>query len=146
MVIAGGMGFLERKAITFAAATICMVSGIGCANPEIEDYGGFCLSAVARDEGFLLIVNADSMDCASDHKRARFECEVERVDEGEIVVTTLFQDGKDPDDSCNGPLTTTCEVLLPDGEYTVHFAGESLAIAFPLEPETCLPEGFGTTG
>ena len=137
---------MDRKAITFAARTIWVLLGSGCAHPEIEDYGGFCLSAIARDEGFALIVNADSMDCASDHKRARFECEVEQVNEAEIVVTTLFQDGKDPDDSCNGPLTTTCEVVVPDGEYTVHFAGESIQIAFPLEPETCLPSSLGTTG
>ena len=96
---------------------------VGCTNPEEIDYGAVCVTAEQSGDQHRLVVEASSRDCASDHKGASFECTIS-ADGNTAHIETVFQDGKDPNAACFGPLLTTCEVEVEPGTYTLEFADE----------------------
>ena len=90
----------------------------------------------------MLVAEADSRDCAADHRGASYACSLE-VDGATVRVTTLFQDGRDPDDACAGPLTATCEAEVEAQGYRVEFNGQDQQVIVPLPDEICLYGGGG---
>jgi hypothetical protein len=114
---------------------------LGC-YPEEFNEGGVCVSSETRGDQLLLVVEASSRDCASDHKGANFECSI-TTDGATATVKTVFEDGKDPNDACAGPLRTTCEVVVEAGSYTIEFADEQGLIMVPDGTPLCL--GGGTS-
>ena len=130
-----------------SSSLVVLVVLVGCQQyPEISDYGQLCVSAQEVDGEHRLVVDANSGDCAGDHEGASFECSI-TADGLVAQVETVFQDGKDPNDACNGALETTCEVTVEAGTYTIEFAGEQRALIVPGGEPTCFPEGSsGTDG
>jgi hypothetical protein len=115
---------------------------LGCQQyPEIEDYGGLCVRAEQGGDKHLLVVLADSHDCASDHEGATFECSIS-IDGSHAHVETVFQDGKDPNDACAQSLQTMCQVEVEPGTYTIEFAGDDTQmITVPSDEVVCLAGG-----
>lgn len=126
-------------------ALVALVN-VGCGEyPEVTDHGRVCATATHRDDGdYDVVVSADSLDCASDHRGASYSCSIE-VDGSVLVVETRFQDGKDPNDGCAGPLVATCEAVVPAGTLTLEFGGEQLAFDLDGADELCLPSDAGET-
>jgi hypothetical protein len=124
---------------------LCCFVLVGCADyPEQLDYGQVCVSAQQVDDKSRVLVEANSRDCASDHRGATFDCSVE-VLEFTIDVETRFMDGKDPNDACALPLTATCEAIVDPGTYTLVFGGERRTLEAPSQDTICIPEGRDTT-
>lgn len=105
--------------------------------PEHGDYGGVCVTAEQDGDKHVLVVTADSLDCASDHKGASFECSIS-VDGSAAHVETTFKDGKDPNDACANSLIATCEIAVEPGTYTIEFADEDKSLAVPSDSVVCL--------
>jgi hypothetical protein len=130
-----------------ALALLPLLTG-GCLHPEIDDYGGVCVTAEQDGDQHRLVVVADSHDCASDHKGASFECSIS-VDGFVAHVQTVFQDGKDPDHACANSIVTSCEVAVEPGVYTIEFADEKPEqLEVPGDQQVCLAGGVsdGETG
>lgn len=114
---------------------------IGCPLPEHEDAGFVCMSTQPSGEMHVLQVDANSGNCASDHKGAEFECSVQREADGSVSVRTRFQEGRDPNDSCAPPLRAQCQLEIEPGAYEVRFGGHMATVDVPSLDTTCLPEG-----
>ena len=110
--------------------------------PEIIDDADVCVTAIEADGEHTLFVEAQSNGCEVDHKGASLECTIS-VDGSTAHIQTVFQDGKDPDHSCPGPLMTSCEVTVEPGSYTLEFDGEQLPIVVP-GGEACFGPDFDT--
>lgn len=119
--------------------SVCLF--FGCAFPEQQDYGEVCLSSTARGEEHILMVEASSADCASDHEGATFDCSIMSADPGSVVVETLFQDGRDPNGACASPLRARCETAVEPGTYQVAFGDARASVELPLRETVCLPDG-----
>jgi hypothetical protein len=132
-----------RLSILLALAPSVLV--LGCTSPdEVIDYGTACVSTHEVGGQQRLLVEASSGDCASDHKGASFECTV--VTDGLTAhIETVFQDGKDPNSGCAGPLETTCEVDVEPGTYMLEFGGEQRMILVPGGERTCFGDPLGDT-
>lgn len=113
----------------------------GCPYPEQIDYGAVCVSAKQNGDQHVLVVDASSGDCASDHKGASFECTI-TSDGSTAHIETVFRDGKDPNDACAPPLETTCEVAVEPGTHTLVFADEQHEFEVPSNSRICFPGGF----
>jgi hypothetical protein len=107
--------------------------------PEVLDQGRVCASAVESDGVHILVVEASSLDCASDHKGATFDCSI-AVDGLVVTVHTKFRDGKDPDSGCASPLRDTCEIVLEPGTYTLEFGDQMETMVVPSGEDVCIPE------
>ena len=129
-----------RRWFALGWALSAAVAATGCYD-EVRDYGEFCLTSEVNGSSHDLVVNANSGDCASDHKGAEFRCEVEQDEQGDVRVTTFFTDGNDPNDACAPPLFAECRVTVVAGEYQVFFADDEVAVSVPVIAPTCLPEG-----
>jgi hypothetical protein len=66
------------------------------------------------------------------------------VDGSTAHIQTVFQDGKDPDDSCRGPLETSCEVSVEPGSYIHAFDGDDRSIVVPGGEPACFSYDFDT--
>jgi hypothetical protein len=117
---------------------------LGCSSPEIIDDAQVCVSTDELDGQLRLIVDASGNACAADHKGASFECTI-TTDGFDAHVETVFQDGKDPNDACIGPIMTTCEVLVEPGTYTIEFDGEEVVIVVPDGDQACFAGALGDT-
>jgi hypothetical protein len=117
---------------------------LGCPSPEVIDQGSACVSTYELDGQQRLLVEANSGDCASDHKGASFECTI-TSDGMTAHIETVFQDGKDPNAACPGPLETSCEIDVEPGTYTLEFAGEQRMIVVPDGEQTCFSSALGET-
>jgi len=139
----GRLARMSRPALSFTIVALLL----GCQQyPEIIDGERVCVSVEELDGQYRLFVEANSGDCAADHKGASLECTIS-VDAQHAHIETIFQDGKDPDDACAGPLETTCEVDVEPGTYTLEYAGEQHEIVVPAGERTCIPGGGdGETG
>src|SRR5690606_28748946 len=90
------------------------------------------------DGQYRLLVEVDSGNqCARDHKGASLECTI-TVDEQLVHIETVFQDGKDPNDGCAGPLETTCTVDLEPETYTIEYADEQYGYFVPGGQRFCI--------
>jgi hypothetical protein len=134
---------MTRLVSSFTFATLLL----GCQQyPEIIDEDRVCVSVQEVDGQLRLFVEADSGGCAADHEGASLECTIS-VDGQLAHIETVFQDGKDPDDSCAGPLETTCAVDVEPGTYTVEYADEQYDLVVPGGERICIPGGGdGETG
>jgi hypothetical protein len=124
-----------------------LIALLGCQQyPEIEDYGGVCVTAEQDGNKHFLVVVAGSQDCASDHKGASFECSIS-IDGDVAHIETVFRDGKDPNDACADQLETACQIEVEPGQYTLEFADEDVfGLDVPSDEEICLAGGLGETG
>jgi hypothetical protein len=128
----------------FLAALLITPILAGCENHPVEyDVGGVCVTSLEIDGELQLLVEANSGECDADHKGASFECSVS-VEGSTVRVETEFQDGKDPDQGCAGPLFTTCEITLNPGNYTIVFADwPEVALPMPGEDGVCVGDVIG---
>ena len=109
----------------------------GCETyPEVRDHGRVCASIQTDDANHVLQITADSQDCAADHKDAKFECSLV-VDDTLVTIETRFQDGKDPNDGCAGPLVAQCEAPVSAGEYTARFDDQDVDLVVPGTDDFC---------
>lgn len=98
------------------------------------------MTAVADGDAWRVEVAADSRDCASDHEDASYTCTVEDEGGGVVRVSTVFQDGEDPDDGCDDPLLASCSAPpAAGGEIVVRFGDAQAELLVPGGP-TCLGE------
>jgi len=111
--------------------------------PEIIDDAQVCVTPIEDDGQHTLLVEAQSNGREADHKGASLECTIS-VDGSTAHIQTVFQDGKDPDHSCQGPLMTICEVTVEPGSYTLEFGGEQLPIVVPGGEQACFGSNFDT--
>jgi hypothetical protein len=108
---------------------------LGCAE-EIENYGSVCVEPVMVDEEWVLRFEASSDDCSSDHRGAEFSCSVELdAEANEVVVSTLYRPGKDPNHACAAPRYDVCEFALgaQEGWVYVRFDDVVHPVQFPGE-------------
>lgn len=131
---------MKRLALLLSPITL-----LAACYPEQSDYGGVCVTAEQDGDKHVLVVTADSLDCASDHKGASFECSIS-VDGSLAHVETTFIDGKDPNDACANSLVTTCEIEVEPGNYTIEFAAEDKSLEVPSDEVVCLGGAGGETG
>lgn len=124
---------MMRLALRFSPVVLLAA----CLYPEQSDYGGVCVTAKQDGDKHVLVITADSLDCASDHKGASFECSIS-VDGSHAHVETTFKDGKDPNHACANSLMTTCEVEVEPGSYTIEFADEDSTLEVPSAEVVCL--------
>ena len=120
---------------------------LACTEPQQLDYGQVCASVEGDAGQPEIVVHASSGDCAGDHVGASFECTV-AAEGSEVVISTVFEDGADPNGACAGPLTDTCAVEVEAGVYTLSFGGESGMLTVPGGEQVCFPGGGsgGTEG
>lgn len=112
---------------------------LGCSYPETIDEDVVCVSiqALGGDQ-YRLLVEAQSGDhCAADHKGASLECTI-TVDDQLAHIETVFQDGKDPNDACAGPLETSCSVDVEAATYTLEYAGDQIGYFVPGGERVCI--------
>lgn len=110
---------------------------LGC-YPEVIDEDQVCVSIEENADQYRLFVEAESGDhCARDHRGASLECTI-TMDGQLVLIETVFQDGKDPNDGCAGPLQTTCEVDLEAGTYTVEYADKQYGYHVPGGERFCI--------
>lgn len=114
---------------------------------EIPDHGRVCVSSEESNGRYRLVVEANSGDCAADHVDATYECSI-TVDGTEVRMETFFQDGKDPNSACAGPLLARCEAELDAGIYNFRFADEYREmIAVPFDSnDYCFSGGGASEG
>jgi hypothetical protein len=114
---------------------------LGCQYPEVIDEDRVCVSIQEVEGQYRLFVEAESGDyCAADHKGASLECTI-TVDGQLAHIETVFQDGKDPNDGCAGPLETTCVVDVEPGTYTIEYADEQIGFFVPGGQRFCVGSG-----
>lgn len=102
---------MNRLVISFALAAV----SLGCQYPEVVDQDGVCVSI----------------------QGASLECTI-TVDGQLAHIETVFQDGKDPNDGCAGPLETTCVVDVEPGTYTIEYADEQIGFFVPGGQRFCI--------
>jgi hypothetical protein len=110
----------------------------GCSYQSQLDYGEVCVSGQEGGGETRVVVEANSADCSVDHVGSTYECSV-TVDGSEILVHTLFRDGRDRKSACTGPHEVVCEADATEGTYTVEFAGEQTTLQIPDGETICLP-------
>jgi hypothetical protein len=118
-------------------ALLLLALPLACVADPIEDYGTICVDSELVDDEWVLHVEASSADCSSDHSGAEFSCSVtEDAETGEVVVSTLYQPGKDPNDACADPRLAVCELAVgaEPGSASLRFADEVREITFPGTP------------
>jgi hypothetical protein len=134
-----------RSTITFVFPVVTAAL-FGCQRyPELIDYGRVCVTAEQIGDQHRVVVEANSEDCAADHDGATLACSI-NSDAAKVQIETVFQDGKDPNDGCGGPLTATCTLEVEPGTYTMAFGDEQAELTVPSNDRLCLPTGSGESG
>jgi hypothetical protein len=128
-----------RRLVPLLSITVA----ISACREDAVDEASACLMS-ATDVANVLVW----WPCAADHRRARLTCDLGPSDEpGELVLTTRFVDGRDPNDSCGQHLSTQCSFEpLTDEFDSIRYVDATFPLNVPdSELPVCLtPDGDET--
>lgn len=116
---------------------------LGACYHKEEDGAEVCVYTTEVNGQNVLRAYAWGYPCAGDHRGAYLRCTI-TADGLDAHITTVFKNGKDPNDACAGWLENSCEVAVEPGDYTLDFAGNERMITVPGGEHVCFGFDFNT--